>query len=93
MESTCRLRTHPNYQRLVGLTEESHSRGRASAGISKHDIALARLYSHSFRGHVIGAFHATNQSGILIPADYVRKEFTVPAAGKDFYRVRATTLP
>ena len=59
MESTCRLRTHPNYQRLVGLTEESHSRGRASAGISKHDIALARLYSHSFRGHVIGAFHAT----------------------------------
>jgi autotransporter-associated beta strand protein len=37
--------------------------------------------------------NATNQSGILIPADYVRKEFTVPAAGKDFYRVRATTLP
>jgi autotransporter-associated beta strand protein len=37
--------------------------------------------------------NATNQSGILIPADYVRKEFTVPAAGKAFYRLRATTLP
>ena len=36
---------------------------------------------------------STNQSGILIPADYVRKEFTVPAAGKAFYRLRATTLP
>jgi len=37
--------------------------------------------------------NSTNQSGILIPADYVRKEFTVPAAGKAFYRLRATTLP
>jgi hypothetical protein len=34
--------------------------------------------------------NSTNQSGLLIPADYIRREFIVPASGKDFYRVRAT---
>jgi hypothetical protein len=34
--------------------------------------------------------NSTNQSGLLLPADYIRREFIVPASGKDFYRVRAT---
>lgn len=35
--------------------------------------------------------NSTNQSGILIPADYIRREFIITnATGKDFYRVRAT---
>ena len=34
--------------------------------------------------------NSLNQTGILIPADYERKEFIIPASGKDFYRVRGT---
>jgi mannose-6-phosphate isomerase-like protein (cupin superfamily) len=54
-----RLRMHVNYERLADLTCASHARGRAPSGIADRDIALARLYSHAFRGQVIGAFHAT----------------------------------
>jgi len=57
-----RLRMHANYERLADLTCASHLRGRAPAGIAGRDIALARLYSHAFRGHVIGAFHATRRA-------------------------------
>ena len=56
-----RLRMHENYERLADLTCASHLRGRAPAGIAERDIALARLYSHAFRGQVIGAFHATRR--------------------------------
>lgn len=56
---TSRLRMHPNYERLADLTCSSHLRGRAPADLAEQDIALARLYSHAFRGQVIGAFHAT----------------------------------
>jgi hypothetical protein len=34
--------------------------------------------------------NALDQSGVLIPSDYTRKEFVVPAAGKQFYRIQAT---
>ena len=37
----------------------SHEQGRSVAGITAADVALARLYCHAFRGHVIGTFHAT----------------------------------
>jgi len=57
-----RLRMHGNYERLADLTCDSHVRGRAPAGIAERDIALARLYSHAFRGQVIGAFHATRKA-------------------------------
>jgi mannose-6-phosphate isomerase-like protein (cupin superfamily) len=53
---------HLNYERLADLTCESHARGRAPSGVSESEIALARLYSHAFRGHVIGAFHATRRA-------------------------------
>jgi hypothetical protein len=33
--------------------------------------------------------NSTNQSGLLLPADYIRREFIVPVSGKDFYRVRS----
>jgi mannose-6-phosphate isomerase-like protein (cupin superfamily) len=57
-----RLRMHENYERLADLTCDSHLRGRAPVGIAVRDIALARLYSHAFRGQVIGAFHATRKA-------------------------------
>lgn len=56
---TSRLRMHPNYERLADLACSSHTRGRAPSGIDPRDVTLARLYSHAFRGQVIGAFHAT----------------------------------
>ncbi len=37
--------------------------------------------------------NSANTNGINIPADYVRKEFTVPAAGNSFYRVQAAIAP
>jgi len=60
------LRMHENYARLVALAAESHARGRDPFAATARDIALARLYSHAFRRHVIGAFHATRRelSGI-----------------------------
>jgi mannose-6-phosphate isomerase-like protein (cupin superfamily) len=57
-----RLRMHANYERLADMTCDSHVRGRAPSGISERDISLARLYSHAFRGQVIGAFHATRRA-------------------------------
>lgn len=58
---TPRLRTHATFDRLVTLAAESHARGRDPFGATPRDIALARLYSHAFRRHVIGAFHATRR--------------------------------
>jgi mannose-6-phosphate isomerase-like protein (cupin superfamily) len=56
---THRLRMHANYERLVDLALASHDQGRTTSGMSERDITLARLYSHAFRAHVIGAFSAT----------------------------------
>jgi len=39
---------------------------------------------------VVTISNSANTNGILIPADYLRKEFVVPASGKDFYRVQAS---
>jgi mannose-6-phosphate isomerase-like protein (cupin superfamily) len=55
------LRMHRNYERLVSLATECEKRGRDPFLANERDIALARLYSHAFRRHVIGAFHATRQ--------------------------------
>ncbi|MGQ0636489.1 MAG: hypothetical protein ACT4QC_17895 [Planctomycetaceae bacterium] len=71
---------HPNYQRLVELWRASHARGRAPEGISRGDVALARLYSHAFRGHVIGAFHATARAlADMKPADRFAAPFIARA--------------
>jgi len=59
---TSRLRMHANYERLADLACASHARGRAPSGIDARDVTLARLYSHAFRGQVIGAFHAAREA-------------------------------
>ena len=53
------LQAHDNYERVASAARHSHANGRSVAGIGEVEIALARLYCHAFRGHVIGAFHAT----------------------------------
>lgn len=65
-----RLRMHANYERLADLTCDSHLRGRTPAGIGAREVAVARLYTHAFRGQVIGAFHATRRAlGTIQPVD------------------------
>jgi mannose-6-phosphate isomerase-like protein (cupin superfamily) len=59
---TGRLKMHPNYERLADMACASHARGRAPSGIDARDVTLARLYSHAFRGQVIGAFHAAREA-------------------------------
>ncbi len=53
------FRTHPAYQRLIEKARSSHANNRSVGGVESDDITLARLYSHAYRGHVIGAFYAT----------------------------------
>ncbi len=53
------MHQHSNYQRLVAKAQQSHQQNRSTAAIDRQDVVLARLYSYAFRGHVIGAFHAT----------------------------------
>jgi hypothetical protein len=53
------LAAHPSYQRLVQVARRCHSAGRCPYDIKPKDIDLARLYSHAYRAHVIGTFHAT----------------------------------
>lgn len=57
-----RLRMHGNFERLADITCDSHLRGRVPTGIAERDIALARLYSHAFRGQAIGTFYATRKA-------------------------------
>jgi fibronectin-binding autotransporter adhesin len=37
--------------------------------------------------------NSLNQAGVTQTNDYVRREFVVPASGREFYRVRATVAP
>ena len=64
------LEIHPNYRRLVALAEEGYARGRDPSAATPRDVALARLYAHAFRRHVIGAFHATREAlgGVAVGA-------------------------
>jgi len=73
------LATHDNYARVAAAARQSHALGRSTAEITARDVDLARLYSHAFRGHVIGAFHATR----------VALEACPPATAADPWRRQA----
>lgn len=50
---------HAVYAELVEKARESHARHRSPSSVSSCDVGRARLYCYAFRGHTIGAFHAT----------------------------------
>jgi autotransporter-associated beta strand protein len=52
--------------------------------------ATADLAVGPWTNSAVTVSNSLNQTGILVPAEYERREFTVPASAKDFYRVRAT---
>jgi mannose-6-phosphate isomerase-like protein (cupin superfamily) len=54
-----RWQTHDHYLAVRSAAEASLRDGRKVDGISEDTILLARLYAYGFRGHIIGAFHAT----------------------------------
>jgi fibronectin-binding autotransporter adhesin len=51
--------------------------------------ATADLAVGPWTNSAVTVSNSLNQTGILVPAEYERREFTVPASAKDFYRVRA----
>jgi mannose-6-phosphate isomerase-like protein (cupin superfamily) len=50
---------HKNYEAVRHTAAKSHAEGRRFDAITDDLTLLARLYAYGFRGHVIGAFHAT----------------------------------
>lgn len=59
------------------------------AGAS-YEVQKNTTLTNAWGPAVVTISNSANTNGILIPADYLRKEFVVPASGKDFYRVQAT---
>lgn len=90
------LPTHPDYAALVTTAEQAHRQNRSPAGITARDIALARLYSHAFRLHTIGVFHATGVAlGDLPPRDQAAASHRVRAteALEDLANQGMETIP
>ena len=51
------------------------------------------LVAGAWTNTVATVTNSADQTGINIPADYTRKEFTVPATNGQFFRVEAVTAP
>jgi len=58
-----------------------------------YQVQFTGNLTNSWTNSGVTVSNSANQSGLNIPADYERKEFTVPATGKEFYRVEATVAP
>jgi fibronectin-binding autotransporter adhesin len=66
------------------------ARKNPPGGVTYDVQSTANLASGPWGSAGITPSISTNQSGILIPADYERRQFSVPASGKNFYRVQGT---
>jgi hypothetical protein len=66
------------------------ARKNPPGGVTYDVQSTANLASGPWGSAGITPSISTNQSGILIPADYERRQFSVPASGKSFYRVQGT---
>jgi len=62
-------------------------------GVTYQVQSTTNLAVGLWASNAVTVSNSANTNGINIPADYERKEFTVPAAGKEFYRVQATIAP
>jgi fibronectin-binding autotransporter adhesin len=58
-----------------------------------YQVQFTGNLTNSWTNSGVTVSNSANQLGLNIPADYERKEFTVPATGKEFYRVEATVAP
>ncbi len=62
-------------------------------GVTYQVRSITNLSIGSWSNSPVIVSNSANQSGLNLPADYERKEFTVPAPGKEFYRVDAAIAP
>jgi len=62
-------------------------------GVSYQVQMTTNLSAGPWTNSPVTVSNAANQSGINITNDYERKEFTVPAAAQEFYRVQASIVP
>jgi autotransporter-associated beta strand protein len=69
------------------------ARKNPPGGVSYQVQSTTNLAVGLWASNAVTVSNSANTNGINIPADYERKEFTVPAAGKEFYRVQATLAP
>jgi fibronectin-binding autotransporter adhesin len=62
-------------------------------GVTYQVRSITNLSAGSWTNSPVIVSNSANQSGLNLPADYERKEFSVPAPGKEFYRVDAAIAP
>ena len=62
-------------------------------GVTYQVRSITNLSAGSWTNSPVIVSNSANQSGLNLPADYERKEFAVPAPGKEFYRVDAAIAP
>ncbi len=62
-------------------------------GVTYQVQSTTNLATGPWITNAVTVSNAANQSGLNIPADYERKEFVVPAAAGNFFRVRAILAP
>ncbi len=69
------------------------ARKNPPGGVTYQIEVTANLGAGPWTNAVVTVSNSANQTGLNIPADYERKEFTVPSSGQGFYRVRAVIAP
>lgn len=69
------------------------ARKNPPGGVSYQVQATTNLATGPWTDAAVTVSNSANTNGLNIPADYERKEFQQPIAGKEFYRVEATLAP
>jgi fibronectin-binding autotransporter adhesin len=64
-----------------------------NSGVTYQVRATTNLATGPWSNSLVTVSNSANTNGINIPADYTRKEFTVPGAGNEFYKVEASFTP
>lgn len=69
------------------------ARKNPPGGVTYQLLATTNLAAGPWTNSAVTVSNSANQSGLNVPADYERKEFVVPASGRNFYRVEAVIAP
>ncbi len=69
------------------------ARKNPPGGVTYQVKATTNLATGPWTNSAVTVSNSVNQSGLNVPTDYERKEFTVPASGRQFYRVEAVVAP
>lgn len=65
--------------------------GRIDSSTNYHVMSTANLSTGPWvTNNSVTVTNSADQSGILLPAEYVRREFSVPGTNREFFRIKAT---